>query len=121
MFICVHDPAARSRKQVFSASFGVKNTIIGSRKKMADFSLPGISQGSLVLVGAEKSNEDELFQSPIGRSDVVAAPGNYDHHHKGACWSLTDVCFAFAKHKFSRRFWDERSWSGDTRAYMVQT
>jgi len=67
---------------------------------MAEFSVPEVAQDSMVLIGAKRPNEDELFLAAIGRLDVTAKPNNFDRHDNGVYWSLTPFCFAFANCPF---------------------
>jgi len=64
---------------------------------MADFSLPGISHDSPVLVGAKKPSEDRLLVAAIGRLDVIASQDNQDRHHNNVYWSLNDRVLAFCE------------------------
>jgi len=61
----------------------------------ADFSLPGITQDSHVLIGAKELGEDGLFVAAIGRLDIITTPGD-DHHHHDVYWAFTDRYFYFS-------------------------
>jgi len=84
---------------------------------MTDFSVPGVAQDSVVLIGAKKPNEDELLLAAIGRLDVIATPGKVDCYHNGVYWSLTDHCFAFANtllaDQVEEDYWEE--FTGESR------
>jgi len=63
---------------------------------MGDFSLPGISWDSPVLVGAKKPDEDTLLLAAIGRHDVIATQSNPDRHHNGVFWTFNSHVFALS-------------------------
>jgi len=63
---------------------------------VADFNLPGIAEDSHLLIGAKKTDEDELLVAAIGRRDFireVIATRGWNQHHNDVYWGFTGKCF----------------------------